>query len=266
MLIAVFCTWSAQYAAEEGRSVKDRYASTSVRMSLIGLQVGKTSLELRYEIVNISTHDVWIHDNASIQGKEDLEIFLGSDNETLNVCRRVDLCTRLNPVSTYVRLREGETRAESLSLRLPIDCQRVASRGREAERPVSAKRLVVRVGYYEELPQMICGILAEAEQDDELSPDGSVILPSLGTGELDVVTLWQLNRLNKTLDSTCARIIVPYNLQKLKAECLLQITIDGLYLPYRESPEFKGKSDGYSIQAEHMGLWCNSCTRVTDLR
>lgn len=203
-------------------------------IALNELKVSDDTLKLRYEIRNDSDHDIWVCENVEVDGEWDFEAYLAEDNQTLAIRRRLDVWANLESyrqrVGMYVRLRAGEERTESLSLTAPVHPRNVYEAGRPAKGLEYATRLAIEIGYYAgDLPGMIRGILEKAEKTSDTSLDKNLAMIKRWLGDIQ----YFFNELNEDLNLT-EKILIPYNLQALKGERILRITVDGMLIPYEE--------------------------------
>jgi len=214
----------------------------------MAMEVTKTQLDLKYEIRNESCRDMWICDDMNMNGKWRFEALFAEDGRTLIVRRRMGVPSDpvpivgphgrpfAWPVGNYIRLQPNGRRVQSLSFKLPVSCQRILTRARPMKDVIYADRLVLQIGFYGgDLPGAIRHILEEAERISEEHRGDFVPLPSLGTSGLGFVSLHQLNCLNKTLDDTTDAVVTPYAVWQFMNEGLLDITVDGLHIPYEET-------------------------------
>jgi urease beta subunit len=226
----------------------------AVMIVLTKFEVNDKALELSYKIKNDSDHDIWVCDYITLGKKFTFEVFLAEDNRTLLMRRGLDVPTELDlyvlPTGKYVRLGPGQERSESLSITVPIQHRFVYTlKEGKAE---YATRLVIQVGFYaEDLPEMVIGILGEAEK---------ITHPSLGDltdcnlpvieryfGGL-LVEYWLgglsgFKESNKMLDLS-EQVLVGYTYQALKGERFSELVIDGVSVPYRPLPAYGGEKTG----------------------
>jgi len=172
------------------------------------LDVNDQTLEIRWKIKNNLDQDVWICNGVGwIEDDDDFqfgyEAYL-EDNNTLVLRRRLDVPTFIVyyiwPQGLYVRLRAGEERSESLSLKLPVRHNRIFMPALEKPGIIFVRRLVIELGYHtKDLAQIIL--------DSEDSPED----PNMYT-----------------------RVIIPTLSSLNEGESVLQITVDGVHIPYEE--------------------------------
>ena len=187
-------------------------------------------LRVRYEIRNNLDREVWVCE--SISDRADAEVFLGEDNQTLQIRRCLDVPTSAafySPVSgTYVRLRSAESRSESVSLPIPVYFNTVFAKPALRKEAVSACRLSLEIGYYsEDLPAMIREVLEKMENVRD--PRADKRLAAIKTYFGGIVPF---NKENERVRVRDERIVVPYSFQALKGEQSLRVVIDGQKIPY----------------------------------
>ena len=208
----------------------------SVSVAATELAVTDKTLELRYQIKNDATYNIWICESMDVGNPwGDFEAYVGEDNETLFVQRRLNVPmngSRTQPIGRYVRLGSGETRAEVMSFSLPVyeRCVLFGTRGR---RPAEyAKRLVLEIGYYEsDLPALVFRTL---EEESKTPPTERDDMPAYGTGVAGMIggpLYFSVG--NEQVRARDEQALIPWTDQVLKGEKVLQMTIDGLLIPYR---------------------------------
>ena len=256
LLVVASFTWFMERAL--GRDPRDRDPNERARprISLLGLEANEPSLVLRYQITNGSAQDFWVCTDMNTYGKLHFEAVLGNDGHILIVRRRLDIpADRIlsvglyglpagQPVGTYTRLRAGAQRNDSVLLKLPVACQRILSRARPTSGITYATQLALQISFYAgDLPAAIRDVLADAERISEDYSGNFIPLPTLGT--VSAKDLWQINSLNRTLDSTTNQVVIPYGVQNLMRAHLLQITVDGMHIPYRETSDSTELPSGF---------------------
>jgi hypothetical protein len=267
VLILLACAWCGQGLWEGRAFAEEPNEPGRVRMSLVGLKASEKGLDLQYEITNGSAQDAWVCADMKQNGKFHFEVILDEDTHTLVVRRRLDFAAGplpivtghglpyLSPLGSYVRLKPGQQRSESLSLESPIQCRRILSHAQPTGKILYVDRLSLQIGFYRgDLPATIRDILAEAEERWERYQDDSIPLESLPEDYLSDLILCQLNARNRRLDGTTEQVVIPYSSQKLKGERVLEVIVDGLYLPYEET--FKSseyEAGGYASAPPMMG-------------
>jgi hypothetical protein len=172
------------------------------------LDVNDQTLELRYKIMNNSQQDIWVCNGvgwveADDASRLDYEAYL-EENNTLVIRKRLDVPTFVTyyiwPEGRYVRLRAGQERSESLSLKLPVRHRRLFTPSPEKQGVTYAPRLVLELGYHtKDLAQII---LDSKDSPEDTNVYTEAIIPSLSS----------LN----------------------EGESVLRITVDGVHIPYEE--------------------------------
>ena len=225
-------------ASEE--TANDEVEDTPITIALTNLDVNDTNLDLNYKIKNRSDHDIWILEKI-IFPEYEYEVFMAEDDQTLVIRRRLDVPTVVTwfapPEGSYIRLRQGDERTETLSLTLPIRPSRLFSF------PIStaefARRLVLEIGFYDEnLPVMIRGILEGAERlswaDLVFDNSNQDIIEQYFTGLRIAYHFGGLSGFNNFHYQDENQVWIPYTFQELLGEQVLKITMDGMHIPYEE--------------------------------
>jgi hypothetical protein len=241
-MIAICCMCNMASHAEQRNGVDSAGTSeeATVTLELTRLVVTGSSLELTYTIRNGLDRDVWICSEA---GAIPYEMYLTQDKQTLLIRKRLDVPSsmiwRTSPhPGTYVRLKTGAIRPESLVIDLPAKQQSTyASIGGEVVTQ-RASRLVLEIGYYDEdLPALIRGICAVA---DQLSGKGWELGYGLGTDALKTYFRGLIVRGNfvgsdvlKDEPYTKDYLSVQYSGQALTGEKVLRLETKGVSIPYK---------------------------------
>jgi len=157
-----------------------------------------------------------------------------------------------------VRLRQGATRYESLSVDLPLESGHSFERRdrRVPSHVCHVSWLAIEIGYFEgNLPEVILGRIEEALKDY----DGAVgtrppILATFG----DALSF---NYSRERLRNREEEIVIPYTYQQIKGEEILRTTVDGLRLPCARRPEPEKKElQRHSDPPAKLDL--TACTRL----
>jgi hypothetical protein len=207
----------------------------AVTISLTERELTEKVLQLRYQIRNDSDKDIWICESMDLGSRwGDVEVYVGQDNETLFIQRRLDVPmsgSRNQPIGQYVRVPSGHTRTETVSLSLPVHHRGVLSGTRAAQPPDRATRLVLEIGYYEgNLPATVFRMLAEAQQNAVERPTS---LPVYGTGLLGMIggTVC-FNDSNRRLRARDEQVTISWTDRALRGEKVLRMTTEDLPVPY----------------------------------
>lgn len=137
-------------------------AAEQVLIRATSHQLKESTVEVHYEIRNGTQQDVWICD--SVSGTNTSEVFLGEEDQTLLVRKRLDVASSImwdvQPFGKYVRIPSGGNRNESLLLTTPVSpIYEYGSRTAE-DSLANATRLTIEIGYYAgSLPQVFLGML-----------------------------------------------------------------------------------------------------------
>ncbi len=168
------------------------------------LNIDEPTLELRWKIKNNSDQDIWICDSVGFI-EDEFEVYM-EDDQTLLIRKRLDVPTMIlyyiDPTGQYSRLRAGEERVKSLSINMPVHHHWIFIPRLEKQGVMYARRLVVEIGYHtKDLPRMV-------ELSEQRYPDPNTVEK--------VIMSW--------LDSAN------------EGEHALQITVDGVLIPYEDVP------------------------------
>jgi hypothetical protein len=245
ILILSLCVLLTGFVKAEDASDSNDEAVT---IALTKFDVNETTLELGWKITNNTDHDIWICKGFCSDTTSNTcpEYYMAEDDETLMIRRRLDLPSygiwSIEPSCSYIRLRRGEKRSESLLLNIPVDvfCSGVFDGYRtDADH---ASRLVMEIGYYDEhLPGLIRGIINMAEKfdgvgrgagwrDNEIACryfPGLIVNEYLGDPSgFDFISRSEAYGLD-----TNEQIIVSYTYQALKGEKILRLEINDFFIP-----------------------------------
>jgi hypothetical protein len=123
-----------------------------VTIRTVTLKVTDKALTWRYRIVNRSKQDIWLCEDIALYGRH-FEVYLAEDRQTLMIRRRFDVSAEGNlpimqPNGSFVRLRAGQSRTESLRLPLPVQEHTLFAQSALGPGYMLAERLVLEIGYY----------------------------------------------------------------------------------------------------------------------
>lgn len=171
-LLAVCCVCTVLSPGEEAEQ-PDTATDSGVTIEITDLDVNDTSLALTYVIGNGSDREAWV---CSKIGRIPFEVFLTRDKETLVIRKRLDVPSntrwRKEPVGTYVRLKPGDSLAESVQIALPVSPSVLYATEYATESVQPVQRLALEIGHYDEdLPALIHSIFAVAEASGLTSRD-----------------------------------------------------------------------------------------------
>jgi len=216
--------------------------NSGVSMTITKFQVNDQTLELGWKIINNSDHDVWICDG--LHPGDITEIFLDPDAETLVIRRRFDL-PMIYGVDTskvlqgsYIRLRSGHEKVDSISLDVPIEPHR--SFGQSLGNAENAVRVALEIGFYDEdLPGMILQIVEVAEKincDLGVSSLGIQKISDRFFGGWAVAKIFKYNDFfRESVTSGGDEVRIPYMGQVLHGEQVLRLVINDVLIPYRSN-------------------------------
>jgi hypothetical protein len=122
-----------------------------VRIEAISLNKTDEILEVRYSIHNGLRQDIWLCEQVS--DLHDFEVYLAKDTRTLMIRRRFDVRSSIlwssPPRGSYVRIKGGQNRLESLALTLPIWSVPIfATEWISSQEVRNARQLVIEIAYY----------------------------------------------------------------------------------------------------------------------
>ncbi|MEN6427047.1 MAG: hypothetical protein ABFE13_16960 [Phycisphaerales bacterium] len=213
-----------------------------LRITAVSTKVTDKVLEIRYQIKNESPHDAWICEDISVLLNDyDFEAYMAEDRETLLIRRRLDVdpCKPVAapPHGRYLRLPEGQSRSESLFLRLPVEA-RFFWRSPASERSACAKRLVLEIGYYSgDLPGMIRRIIEEPGSPQTIYGTDGIpqgVTPPLKDWFKSILYFNWYNWPNQNVWHRDEEIQIPWTGSTRIGERVLRIALDGLEIPYEE--------------------------------
>ena len=234
LLLAVSVLQAKTYSSYADVATKNSDAPT-IRVSCFDLS--DRLLKLSYVIRNASNRDIWIlsGDDYTSAGAE---VFMDEDDQTLVIRERLDLpmmYTSLHNLNgRYVLLRPGHTRAESVTLAVPVHPQYLFWPGPKSDALEHARRLVIEIGYHAgDLPGMVRGIL---ESTDTIGNGASnrydKLVHNYFRSSLD------FNRANEILGHRDEEVLIPYTDQELKGEQILRAAVKDVRIPYEGISQF----------------------------
>jgi hypothetical protein len=251
IIVLSFCVLLSAKAHGEAQGVLAGDGSgEAVVINMHSADVTETSLLLRYEIRNSSPTDIWVCTTIDDEF-EDAEVYAES-NQALLVRRRLDVPSSAlfygPPNGRYVRVRPGQSRAESVFLPIPVRCHTLFVDAAPTAGVQFAAKIILEIGYYiGDLPRMIRETLARAEETatpgTPKSPDGGSYFGSVSSF---------FNRTNRGLRARDELIVVPYSFQAFGGERVARGVVADQRIPYTGQ-------DGYGLPAvPDLG----GCTRV----
>ena len=224
-----------------------------VKLTLSELNVEGDNLSLSYEIKNGSNHDIWLC--TAIDWVYDFEVCPAEKGEILTIRRRLDVPTTSMPYGppsgTYVRLRRGRARTESLQLPLPVRNPPVfCSVESPLHNTIYASKLALEIGFYDyDVATMVLDMLDKAERVHRPVRDTGILF-WLG-GPLVFTTS------NERVRDRDQEVRLSYNKQSVKAEQVLRVVADEVKIPYAGPPS---SQTGVSLPKPPD---LANCTRVT---
>ena len=239
---ALFAGAPCQYCTRYDETQEE----SGLRLMLTKYEVTGQRLELQYKTRNNTDHDIWLCDSAKVITKPEqrFEVYMAEDGISLLIRKRHDVpLLRLwftSPRGRYIRLPAGQEHIESISLTLPIQPVATFSELPKMQEVVYARRLVLEIGYYlEDLPEMIRGIIAEAERigcSDTNLDDGDYSIHERYFEGLLLARFLKYNeyfRHDNPKDAT-NQVTISYTDRLLKGEHCSRIVINGIFIPYGE--------------------------------
>lgn len=224
----------------------ETHAEPGLTLMLTKFEVTEQRLELQYKTKNNTDHDIWLCDSVNVVTKPEQRsaVRLTEDGTTLLIRKRHDVpMLRLwfvPPVGRYTRLPAGQAHTESISLTLPIQPVPTFSELPELQEIVYAERLVLEIGYYlEDLPEMIRGIITEAERigciDTNLHEGDYSIHKRYFAGVL-LARVFRDNEyfMHDNPKDATNLVTISYADQLLKGEHCSRIEVNGIFIPYGE--------------------------------
>jgi hypothetical protein len=195
-----------------------------LKILVTSIEVSDKALKLVYKIRNESKEDVWILVGNDIWHPEkqrvamDAEVFMSEDDQTLMIRRRRDLerfSSGPELIGRYVRLRSGESKTESIFIKLPVYPVSLFDRVKRQEKGLEyASQLVIELGYYKgNLPDIIFKMLEEKKTSREL---------------------FGFNESNECLNSREEEISISFTRNEFKKEKVSRTTVDNLRITYIE--------------------------------
>lgn len=225
-------TWPQSHSQPDSRDE----GSSGVTLTVAREKQTATTLQLRCRIRNDSPQDIWICDSMDQSEWEDVEVYIGQDNETLFVQRRLDVPMTLfrnQPIGRYARVPCGQTRTEVLSMTLPVRQREVLSGVRGASPAGRATRLVLEIGYYEgNLPATV---LQQLEESVKSAAEKQATVPAHETSLAGMIRgVAHFNSSNRVVRARDDQVIIPWTDHFPKGERVLLATVDDLTIPYSD--------------------------------
>jgi hypothetical protein len=223
---------------------------TGVALTLTRFDVNDRSLNLTCRVVNNGKQEIWVCDNVTDgSSSKSYEVYLGDDCRTLTIRRRLEVAEQRLEVGAmprfyqarYLRLPPGQDRIWSFMIAVPVKpCFILMGYPNKAD---YATRVSVEIGVYDgNLPGRIGDTIALAERLDTsyrnkvIAPDyelfdqyfsGFRISDAFG-GSAGFRKRYEPGNDQITIDRSW-----PWPTVSLFGERPLQITIDGVSIPYK---------------------------------
>jgi len=199
-----------------------------VTISAVSLEVTGGAVDLRYQVTNGSSQEIWLCQDLARGWSAMYESYFRDENETLVIRRRLvvprEIQHNVGRAGSYVCLRPGKTRGESLLLPLcPEPGQPIFAKATDNKRAsASVKRIAIEIGYYRgnlygTLYQMCYD---EYFADKKWRPKRSTLNP-----------LRTFVGFNEHLRDREERIVVPWSIPLDVPEEILRMTVDWPHVP-----------------------------------
>ena len=218
-----------------------------MEIALTRFDLSDQTLTLTYEIKNGSNQDVWVCEHVRVlhmADPRDYDVYLEQDG-TLMLRKRLEVVDEVECYAprayrgTYVRLRPGQERTESLSLTVPIEPYHVLS-FHAVPGFDYVTRMVVEVGLFEgDLPGRIRQICKIAERLNcervyysDLDVENVELFDAYFGGLIVAYSFGGLAGFDEAFPEGSDRITIPHMWPVRLGERGLRITMDGLSLPY----------------------------------
>jgi hypothetical protein len=167
------------------------------------------------------------------------EIYLAEDAQTLVIRKRLDISPEVVwaalPAGRYIRLQPAQEYSESLSYAVPV--RPVLTYINERAYADSAKRIVLEIGFYDQdLPGLIRSIIEVVERlgctNVEYEDYESDIMRHYFRGLLIKGRFGGMEHFDESNLDGSEQFRTAFT-DQLLGEQVLQISIDGLYIPYK---------------------------------
>ena len=217
--------------------VKNQVVETQsmVTLELTKLEVNEARLDLHFRIENYSDQYVWVLDNL-FGNDPPLEVFLSKNGRTLLLRRRLAVPTGgsfAQPMKgRYMLFRPGETRAERVSIALPVVPRFKFARDDVMRTYTGEVRHIrLEIGYYDQdLPALVDSVLREAEKFEGTFEAAHSVKLEYFRG-LAVRGLARFHSLDPD-PYTEGFFIVAYTRGIFTGEKVLSLEVDGVSIPY----------------------------------
>jgi len=226
VLSAGIPTFSAKAASEDGKP-------GDVTLAVTAMDVNDRLLDVSFEIRNASEQEVWICDDVLFERAGNCNIRLSEDNRVLTLSRRPEIPPGVvyarRPRSKYVRLGAGDTREESLSLKMPLNRASASTPSGPAPTDVVyASHLALEISYWEgNLPQIVLDRIEKADQTGDNAAEKPLMVKLFGDAA-------SFNYARERLRDRDNEIVIPYTYEPIQGEKVLRTSVDGLRIPCRD--------------------------------
>jgi hypothetical protein len=227
----------------------DSNANADAKIQLLKCEITETTIEIAYEIINQSDHEIWVCDGIDIE--EDF-FAIGLDPMTHRLLVKIDINIPVinsvdwyfPPFGIYMRLSPGKKHLGSFSRSLPLRRYGVFRTECEIQTQldVNLDRVALDIHYYDgDLPGLIRSLLTEAERFTGTLPPDWEDWPNIDrvlTYFPGLVLKEDVNG-SANFDETYGKgiqdgeLAMPYyNYRFLRDEKVLRLTLDGVSIPY----------------------------------
>ncbi len=151
LALAIVHALSRTPARADKKTPEPNDSISGVTITQTDLEVTDKTLEVTYQITNGSDHDIWVCEACCLRSPPIFEAYLIEDSHTLLLRRRPGVSMALyDPplLGSYVRLRAGHCRHESLLIPLPIRKSVVYASGSKGKGTVYVNRIVIEIGFH----------------------------------------------------------------------------------------------------------------------
>jgi hypothetical protein len=241
VIISVVFSLCHLASGEEPTTDPNAARATTATIELASLDVNDSALRLNCRIRNNSDHEVWVCSNS---GEVPFEVYLTQDKQTLLIRKRLDVPNdgiRYSgpggmPVGTYVRLKSGEDRTESLKIDLPVKPVFEYAAPSKEEVSQVVRRLAFEVGYYDEdLPALVQSIFKIADLFTVVGRGTVIDAKIYNTYFRGLAVRGGLIAYDFYNKDPCQQgaVRIPYSSQALTGENILWIDANNVSIPYR---------------------------------
>ena len=219
-VIVLLCVNSARASRRED-AVHERIDAVSIRTTEV--EISGSFFHWRYSIHNDLEEDIWLCEAVSVVGP-DSEVYLAEGGQLLVIRRRLGVprnsTSGLPLRGSYVRLRSGQVRNESLVLPLPAWQRAVLASPRAFDGSKYIKDISLQIGYrLGDLPS----VALSAYEEMERSPESCA-----HSHRVPLAVYFTI--LNEQSGSRQERIQIPYRPPGNEASVEVELTLDEQFI------------------------------------